>query len=277
MKWNQIESAYHMARERWQKVVWRIEDYRTHVEQKRNGNKLPAFPVDLYLSGSAGYRLQEAWEVIEKEMGPEVIRVMQHKPRAALTAEEIWSRARTQLIGEAKSQPALPDGRLPAKIIAYRGDVRLLNYIITAAINVARAEHRKPKPVSWPDDGGFAEVIPDGRISPDMKAAEAEMAGKIKKELSRTWLSMNEQERFLVRMVFYQGMKRKEAGRLAGLGESTTSRLLNRIIARFTAAIKDMDTEMSTDVLRDTLRQIMDSGGKAEPQLVATNKQEKLS
>ena len=87
-----IQKAFNNAASTWPSLKWPLESFQKHVAVDTAPKT--AHLEDLYLAGSAGYREDSAWVVIEEEFGPKVQRVMEKKPKADLSVDDIWSQAR---------------------------------------------------------------------------------------------------------------------------------------------------------------------------------------
>jgi DNA-directed RNA polymerase specialized sigma24 family protein len=218
------EGWFAEASARFPSVKWdRIAFYR-HL-----GKESPRFPLDLFLAGAAGYRLDSAWEVIEADLGPKARSVLQRQPLADLSAEELWGETILRLIAEDEQKPMLPDGRRPAYIIRYRGLVQLLNYLIVIAKRVAIGRKRRMRPTvslsGKNEDEGGHDVTADAP-SPAEISEGGEEASALRSAIATAYGRLSPEQRFLIAMVYRSGMKQKEAGTMLGWSEFKTCRSL---------------------------------------------------
>src|SRR5688572_18547975 len=173
-----VSTLYQQAAARWPAVRWSEEAFARHLAADPTGAR-PNHPLDLYLAGAAGQRIDSAWLAIETELGPAVRKVLQRQPSADWTADDLWSEARARLMDADPAAPPLPQGVKPARIIRYRGLVRLLNYLTVVAKRIAieRDRQLKRRPASVQESAEAAPEIADPDApAPDTRLHEAEAA-----------------------------------------------------------------------------------------------------
>jgi len=236
-----IEQWFMEATARWPAVQWPRQSYVQHL-----GRQWPPYPLDLYLAGAAGHRVDAAWEAIESDLGPKARSVLPRQPSADLTAEELWAEAISRLIAEDPQRPALHDGRRPALIIRYRGLVQLLNYLIVIAKRVGIGRKRRMRPAlslsgTGPGDDPH-DVAQDGP-TPVQSLEMSEEAAQLAAAVSSAYAVLAPEQKFLIAMVYRNGMKQKDAGSMLGWSEFKTCRSLaaameslRRSIARWAGA-----------------------------------------
>ena len=61
----EVDALYDQATRRWPTVPWPRQGYAAHLGPDR-----PAHPIDLYVGGAAGHRIDQAWQVIDEDFGP---------------------------------------------------------------------------------------------------------------------------------------------------------------------------------------------------------------
>ena len=218
-----IDKAYEQAGRQWPTVKWSIMEYKMHISDKN-----PSYPVDLYLAGAAGHRIDTAWICIETDLGGFVQNVLKSKPIADMTVEDLWRETMMRMMDNDPKAAMLSDGRSAAVIIRYRGLVRLINYLITIARRIAIQRNRKKRPVltltsneDHPDTSSF---------SPSETAEQNELIEKMKTSLAKAYKQLSAEQQFIITMVYRKGMKQKEAGKLLGWSEFKTSRELAKAI-----------------------------------------------
>ncbi len=223
------------AKEQWPTVQWEPEAFRTHLTHEDDQTS-PRFATDLYLAGAAGFRVGQAWAAIESELGPEARRILTRQPIADCTVDDLWSEAVVKLMANDQQHALLPDGQTAAKIIRYRGKIRLLFYIVVIAkrhaINRNRISHRKRSLTRSQADEAIDMPVISQEIQPDVSVASSEIAAGLRMKLRSAVESLSVEQRFLIAMVYRNGMMQKEAGAMLGFSEFKTSRQLKEAMER---------------------------------------------
>jgi RNA polymerase sigma factor (sigma-70 family) len=226
-----IEKAYKGAISRWAKILWPKENFANHVDSVRSKDVEPIYMEDLYLAGAAGFRVDPAWEVIDSEYSARLKNSLSHMPLADMTPEDAWSETLAKVIDEDAEKDPLPDGRRPAKIIRYRGLVKLLNYLIVISKRIAITRSRKKKPDYFLSAMvGFDKASSELEDSPEQSLVMKDTMKLIFDRLSQAYKSLSTDQRFLIMMVFRKGMRQKQAGKMLGFSESKTTRHLKKAI-----------------------------------------------
>ena len=165
---------------RWPGVAFGRPEYAAHV-----GDPPPPFAVDMYLAGAAGYRVDEAWRVIERELGPATRGILFDQPhvveagRAAMAEAELDGRCDVVGGDFFASVPAGADGYILSWIIHDWDDERALA-ILTNVRKAIAPDGRLllfEAVVPEGDAPGFAKVI-DAFLMPlgGVERTEAEFA-----------------------------------------------------------------------------------------------------
>lgn len=238
MSVSQIREQYQQARQRWETVDWPMNEYSNHI-----GEENPPHPIDLYLGGAAGHRVDSAWVVMETQLKLQVCRIVSKLPTADMAVEDLWSEAITKQMADDGQRPVMTEGRRMAKIIRYRGLIALENYLVTACRRIAIQRHRKRKPVlfatlSEEDRSGAVGRVVDTE-TPDEQAGRREMVDKLAAALKNAWANLPAKEQFVLVMVYQQGMQQKRAGTCVGWLEAKTSRRTASAIGALREAITD--------------------------------------
>jgi RNA polymerase sigma factor (sigma-70 family) len=247
-----IEKAYKNAISRWAKILWPKESFASHVDSVRSKDIEPVHMEDLYLAGAAGFRIDPAWEVIDTEFSGRLKNTLSHMPLADMTPEDAWSETLAKVIDEDAEKDPLPDGRRPAKIIRYRGLVKLLNYLIVIAKRIAITRSRKKKPDYFLSAmEGFDKAVPNSADSPEKKLVTKDTMKLIFERLSDAYKNLSTEQRFLVMMVYRKGMRQKQAGKMLGFNESKTTRHLKKAIEIIKQSFAGTDgVDLTEDVER---------------------------
>ncbi|MEM0914905.1 MAG: sigma-70 family RNA polymerase sigma factor [Planctomycetota bacterium] len=236
---------FEQARSRWPDVDWGASAFHEHVAAASSRHD-----GDLYLAWAAGHRIDAAWIAIDSEIGPRAQRIMGPMRRPAdYPAEDLWSDTIAKHIADDPDRPALPDGRQPAMIIRYRGDASLLNYLLDTARKLAVSRYRKRKPdltLDAPTSAGETDgptrvsVLADRDADePGEAAARREQHALIIEAMARAIAKLSDEQRFLLAMVYRDGMMQKDAGALLGWSPFKTSRQMK-------AAMKAVRAEVAS-------------------------------
>jgi RNA polymerase sigma factor (sigma-70 family) len=226
-----VQKSYRDAIKRWAGVLWPVDRFGKHVEQTRLEGVEPIHMEDLYLAGAAGYRYDTAWEVIQLDLSCNVKKIVSTLPLADMTPDEVWSEMIEKLIDNDKDKPVLEDGRFPAKIIRYHGLVKLVNYFITISRRIAIQRNRKKRPdffLSAVENS--AGVLPAKSVSAQTQLVTEETVRILMDGLGSAFKKLSPEQRFLITMVFRNGMRQKEAGKMLGWSEFKTSRQIKKAV-----------------------------------------------
>ncbi len=213
------------------------------------------YPNDFYLAGSAGHRIDAAWSIIHSDIRHQAICVLQRYPNGESSVEDLWAEAIVKLIEDDALYPKLPDGRLHAKIMRFRGLVKLINYCITIARRLAIQHYRKNKPQSASDE--FLDTI-GHNLDPQEQTLRKEQIACIQEVLRKAINSLSDEQRFLIVMVYREGMKQKEAAKMIGLSDFTANRRIKAAIKTIKDSI-EVSVEGGKDLDLDVWQQVWDA------------------
>jgi RNA polymerase sigma factor (sigma-70 family) len=247
-----IEKAYNNAISRWAKILWPKDMFTRHVDCVRSSDVKPVYLEDLYLAGAAGFRIDPAWEVIDSELSGRIMNSLSHMPLADMTPQDAWSETLAKVIDDDTEKQPLPDGRRPAKIIRYKGLVKLLNYLIVISKRIAIQRNRKKKPDYFLSAlEGFDRPAPDSADSPEQRLITKDTMKLVFERLQDAYEGLTTEQRFLVMMVYRKGMRQKQAGKMLGFSESKTTRHLKKAITIIKQSFASTDgVDLTGDVER---------------------------
>jgi len=240
MNETEINMAFIQATEQWPRINWPRSAYSDHVTGVVRQGKIPKYLQDLYLAGAAGHRIDTAWEIIHKDIGPAVQNIMMRQPHANMAMEDLWSETVIHLVKNDHSRPCLPDGSQRAMIIRYLGLVKLINYCVTVASRIAiqkRRDSEREKRYIEQAPAKRKRVESNGKTS-EQQVIKAEFAERIARPLAEAYAALSSEQQFLITMIYAQGMKQKEAGGLLGLSPYTTNRRVRDAIACLKRALR---------------------------------------
>lgn len=241
----EIQSAYNQANQRWPEISWPLRDYKEHLEMIPSNGTDVKYPIDYYLAGSAGHRVDLAWATIHEDIRPEVLKVLRRYPEGEYSIDDLWAETVLKLMDDDDRFSKLPDGRYHAKIIRYRGLVRLINYFITIARRLAIQQYRKKKPESFSDeliDKLKVDITPQDQISCK------EQIRHIEKSLQKALDLLTEEQKFLIVMVYREGMKQKDVAKIIGLSDFTANRRIKSAIKTIKESIVEIVNEGKLDL-----------------------------
>ena len=252
------QKSYKKANDRWPDVKWDYDRYHSHLEGKEVKH-----PVDMYLAGAAGYRIDSAWCVLEVEYGPKVEQKMAYKPTADYTPEDLWGITRLHVMEDAADSSKLESGHYPARIIQYQGRSTLLYYLTAIACQKANERFRKMSKhkefsidgMSGEDEGSFDPAEENGQNPSELLADEEIILG-FQKVFKQAVDKLDPDHKYMLQMVLFQGMKQKEAGILIGLSECNAARAMKKIKTALSAEMQSYENLWDNKLFRDAWKEI---------------------
>ncbi len=221
---------------KWPGIIWSRAAFLKHLSGEN-----PAHPLDLFLAGAAGHRIDPAWDVIHQEIGPKARSVLERQPTADLSAEELWAETIGRLIAEDNRLSAMADGRKPALIVRYRGMVSLLNYMILIAKRLGIQRKRQMRPtfsLATEERDENPRDVEQAGPTPAEETESGEQAGAMVKTLRAAYAKLSAEQQFLIAMVYRKGMRQKDAGALISWSEFKTCRSLAAAMESLRIALK---------------------------------------
>ena len=232
MKLGDVQKLYQTATQHWPGVAWTLAAYREHLGM--NCESSPSHPEDLYLAGAAGHRVQSAWLQIEEHFSLPTRQILKKQPTADLSVDDLWLKILVKLMDDDADYGSMSDGRTPARIIRYRGKVKLLHYFVVIGKRFAISRNRRKDQanVSMDQVARANEQPLSQRLTGDVlqasdDAALREELAPLRKILRDAFEGLDKQQQFLIVMVYGQQMKQKKAADLLSITESKASRLLS--------------------------------------------------
>ena len=258
MKKFNYEDEFTKADKKWPSIKWNKNQYINHAETA-GGHQTE----HLYPAGAAGYRNKNAWQIIEEDFAPTVCQKMSYIAKADYSVEDLWSITRLHLMEEDKNKPKLDSDTYPARIIQYRGDTDLPSFMTIIAWQKARQRKRKIKdrnPISIDklkdsEDGNF-ELKEKHSSDPFALIANEEVIMDFQKTLKETFDSLDTNHKYLLQMVLFQKMQKKEAGEKIGLDAFKTSRALKKIKESLSAKMQSYHDLWDNKQFRDAWTEI---------------------
>jgi len=238
---------HEQARERWGSLKWSLQAYTQH-RSKRS----PRYPMDHYLGGAAGYRLDEAWSLIETELGDTARNILRGKPLADSTPEDSWADAVAKAMEDQPDSPPLEEAnQKPSRLIIFEGRTKLLDYLLLFATRRAIQRHRKMKPRLATDlsstdpksrDAPEPAFDPPGQGDPTLdRVLKNEEDQQRRKLLQKSFAQMGDDTKALLRLVHIEGLKQIDAAEVIGLSTFQVNRRLKQAVRKLRAAANEAD------------------------------------
>ncbi len=150
-------------------------------------------------------------------------------------AQSIWA----ELYGLKKRQ----DGKPAGKLAYYSGRGSLAGWLRAVVAQLAIDQHRKQsRLVQTEEDADFDRIIQQGQddnhwsghggvVDPEVQISTKQAGAQLQKSLAQALHELTAEDRLLVKLYYFDGLKLHEAGALLGFHEATASRRLTRIYA----------------------------------------------
>ena len=150
-------------------------------------------------------------------------------------AQSIWA----ELYGLKISEAGKPTG----KLAYYSGRGSLAGWLRAVVAQLAIDQHRKQsRLVQTEEDGDFDRLIQQnkddgnwsghgGVIDPELQVSTKLAGAQLQESLAAALGKLSAEDRLLVKLYYFDGLKLHEAGALLGFHEATASRRLTRIYA----------------------------------------------
>lgn len=203
----------------------------------RIGGESPTHPEDLFLAGAAAERVDPAWEAIDGECHPRVVRGMTARTRGVEAAEEIWAQVIARVAGDDNDAAPLPDGRAPMRIGRFRGRSSLHTFlgVIAGRLIVDEVRARGRLMVHATADTDAVASVEEGGME------QREAADQFVRAFTTASRTLPPRSRALLALVFGQGMQKRAAGVRLGLRDYEVSRELKAALEALRAALHEQD------------------------------------
>lgn len=156
-------------------------------------------------------------------------------------AQSIWAELHGLRIRE--------DGKPASKLAYYSGRGSLAGWLRAVVGQLAVDQHRKQaRLVQTEDDADFDRLIRNEdqswsrhaeRMNPEVEVSDRRASADLQKALTASIGRLSDEDRLLVKLYYFDGLKLHEAGAILGVHEATASRRLTRIHANLRAQVED--------------------------------------
>jgi RNA polymerase sigma-70 factor, ECF subfamily len=177
-----------------------------------------------------------AWEDMVSQFRATVLSAARGASAGAAEAEELADSVWAELYGLREKA----DGRPAGKLAYYSGCGSLGGWLRAVVGQLAVDRHRRSaRLVQTEEPSEFDRAAaeshetdgwrPAASLDPESALAEANAARGVQEALARALGGLDAEDRLLVRLYYFDGLKLKEAGAVLGVHEATASRRLTRV------------------------------------------------
>jgi RNA polymerase sigma-70 factor (ECF subfamily) len=179
-----------------------------------------------------------AWDDLVAQYRPTVLSAARSASAGEAEAEELAGSVWAELYGLRERA----DGRPAGKLAYYSGCGSLGGWLRAVVGQLAVDRHRRSaRLVQTEEPSEFDRAAaeshetdgwrPAAALDPESALAERNAARAVEDALARTLGGLDAEDRLLVRLYYFDGLKLKEAGAVLGVHEATASRRLTRVHA----------------------------------------------
>lgn len=135
------------------------------------------------------------------------------------------------------------DGRPAGKLAYYSGRGSLAGWLRAVVTQLAIDQHRKQsRLVQTEEDSDFDRIIQQGQdenkwsghggvVNPELELSKKLAGAEMQEALAESFKQLSAEDRLLVKLYYFDGLRLREAGAVLGVHEATASRRLTRIHA----------------------------------------------
>jgi len=133
------------------------------------------------------------------------------------------------------------DGTPAGKLAYYSGRGSLAGWLRAVVAQLAVDQHRKQsRLVQTEEDADFDRIIQDGHeenawsghgeaVNPELEISKKLAGAEMQKALAAAMKQLSAEDRLLVKLYYFDGLRLREAGAVLGVHEATASRRLTRV------------------------------------------------
>lgn len=192
---------------------------------------------DLCLIMACEHGNEKAWTDLVERFGSTVRSaarsVSANEEGADDLAQSIWAELHGLRLRE--------DGKPASKLAYYSGRGSLAGWLRAVVGQLAVDQHRKQsRLVQTENDADFDRLIQNDdhawsgraeRMNPELEVSNKRAGADLQKALAASIGQLSDEDRLLVKLYYFDGLKLREAGAILGVHEATASRRLTRIHA----------------------------------------------
>ncbi len=200
-------------------------------------DKLQADDLCLIVACESGD--QRAWSDLVERFSSTV----RSAARSASSNEESAEDLAQSIWAELHGLRVRDDGKPAGKLAYYSGRGSLAGWLRAVVAQLAVDQHRKQsRLVQTEEDADFDRIIQDGppenawsghggAANPELEISEKLAGAEMQKALAASIKQLSAEDRLLVKLYYFDGLRLREAGAVLGVHEATASRRLTRVHA----------------------------------------------
>ncbi len=147
------------------------------------------------------------------------------------------------------------DGKPAGKLAYYSGRGSLAGWLRAVVAQLAVDQHRKQsRLVQTEEDADFDRIIQDGHeenawsghgeaVNPELEISKKLAGAGMQKALAASIKQLSAEDRLLVKLYYFEGLRLREAGAVLGVHEATASRRLTRVHAELRQQVEKILVE----------------------------------
>jgi len=207
---------------------------------------------DLCLIVACEHGDERAWSDLVERYGATV----RSAARSASSNEEMAEDLAQSIWAELHGLRLRPDGRPSGKIAYYSGRGSLGGWLRAVVGQLAVDQHRKAsRLVQTEEDADFDRLAQDSHtategfgvanapLDPEQALAEGRATRDVEAALARAIQELEAEDRLLVKLYYFDGLRLREAGAVLGVHEATASRRLARVHAEIRQRVEAILTK----------------------------------
>lgn len=211
---------------------------------------------------------QEAWSDLVERFSPSV----RSAARSASSNEEGAEDLTQSIWAELYGLRVREDGKPAGKLSYYSGRGSLAGWLRAVVAQLAVDQHRKQsRLVQTEEDSDFDRIIQDGQeenewsghggaVNPEVEISDKAAGAEMRKALAESISQLSAEDRLLVKLYYFDGLRLREAGAVLGVHEATASRRLTRIHADLRGQVETTLIEAKGWTKSETERAFSDVG-----------------
>jgi len=182
---------------------------------------------------------QKAWSDLVERFSATV----RSAARSASSNEESAEDLAQSIWAELHGLRVREDGTPAGKLAYYSGRGSLAGWLRAVVAQLAVDQHRKEsRLVQTEEDADFDRIIQHGQeeltwsghgdaVNPELEISKKLAGAEMQKALARSMQQRSAEDRLLVKLYYFDGLRLREAGAVLGVHEATASRRLTRVHA----------------------------------------------
>jgi RNA polymerase sigma-70 factor (ECF subfamily) len=229
---------------------------------------------------------EAAWSDLVERFGATV----RSAARGASSNEEMAEDLAQSIWAELHGLRVRADGRPSGKIAYYSGRGSLGGWLRAVVGQLAVDQHRKAsRLVQTEDDAEFDRLAQDSHtageglsgttasLNPEQALAEERAAQDVEEALARAIKELSAEDRLLVKLYYFDGLRLREAGAVLGVHEATASRRLARVHVEIRQRVEAILTKEHGWTRDETARSLAEAATHLDTdlQLMLTTEQAK--